>query len=44
MNAIESVEEEMLMSVLTYLSWESADLEYNNQYQKLAQKREKNRT
>ncbi len=40
-DAIKSVEEEDLYAVFTYLSWESADIEYNSQYQKLAQKRAK---
>ncbi len=43
LNAIENVEETDLREVLTYLSWESADAEYTMEYQKLYQKKMKNK-
>lgn len=40
-NAIESVEEAEVWDVLTYMSWKSAQAEYKNKYQELANKQAK---
>jgi hypothetical protein len=40
-NAIESVEEAGVWEVLTYMSWKSAQAEYKNKFEELAQKQAK---
>jgi hypothetical protein len=39
--AIESVEEAEVWDVLTYMAWKSAQAEYKNKYQELANKKNK---
>jgi hypothetical protein len=40
---IESVEHAGVWEVLTYMSWKAAQSEYKSEYQKLAQKAQKNK-
>ena len=43
LNSIENVEETGLREVLTYMSWESANIEHEVQYQKAAERAAKNK-
>ena len=38
-SAVESVEESEVWEILTYMSWKSAQAEYKNKYQELANKK-----
>lgn len=43
LNSIENVEETKLREVLTFMSWESANIKYEMEYQRIAQKKANNK-